>query len=40
MRYAVDGDSAAGWAVLVFIFLYSPAYNIGMPFCGIGKKTT
>ncbi|KFA72252.1 hypothetical protein S40288_10037 [Stachybotrys chartarum IBT 40288] len=29
MRYAVDGDSAAGWAVLVFIFLYSPAYNIG-----------
>lgn len=22
-------NDAAGWAVIVFIFLYSPAYNIG-----------
>jgi sugar porter (SP) family MFS transporter len=30
MKVASTSDnSAAGWAVLIFIFLYSPAYNIG-----------
>ncbi|KAH7305801.1 general substrate transporter [Stachybotrys elegans] len=35
MRYAVEANEAgerneaAGWAVLVFIFLYNPCYNIG-----------
>lgn len=30
MKYASTSDNdAAGWATIVFIFLYSPAYNIG-----------
>lgn len=30
MKFASTSDNdAAGWATIVFIFLYSPAYNIG-----------